>query len=229
MRFAKVLVGAGVCLGLLGSVTSAVAQPAPAAGGPTEVPSNIKIVPPIVLRPLIKVHHAVLHWQETPQWCWAASGQMVMEEAGTRTVPQCYEANQALGRTDCCSCPTPAACVQPGWPQWSTWGFNNKTANPLSWAELVAKIDAGKPFAFAWGWNGGGGHMMVVRGYAVNLLLGDSVYVDNPWGPKGRCGPGGNASGPFGGDFEYISYADFLGGPGYDHVFWGADYDVTPK
>jgi len=137
MRFAKVLVGAGVCLGLLGSVTSAVAQPAPAAGGPAEVPSNIKIVPPIVLRPLIKVHHAVLHWQETPQWCWAASGQMVMEEAGTRTVPQCYEANQALGRTDCCSCPTPAACVQPGWPQWSTWGFNNKTANPLSWAATV--------------------------------------------------------------------------------------------
>jgi len=224
MRFAKSVFGASICLALLGTMPSAGAQ---TSGGFTPVPSKTKIIP----LSFLKQTHSVLHWQETSQWCWAASGQMVMEEAGNRTVPQCYEANQKFGRTDCCSCPTPAACVQPGWPEWNTWGFNYKSANPMPWSEIVAQIDAEKPFAFAWGWNGGGGHMMVAYGYASLIFwLGtQSVYVDNPWPPQGRCGPGGNASGVFGGDWEHISYAEFIGGPGYDHVFWGADYDVTPK
>jgi len=228
MRLVNALLGAGVCVVCLGNLPSALAQSTQIAGGPsTEIlPSKIKIFP----LTFVKVAHAVLHWQETSQWCWAASGQMVMEEAGTRTVPQCYQANQRFGRTDCCSCPTPAACVQPGWPEWSTWGFNNQSANPLSWSVLVAQIDADKPFAFAWGWNGGGGHMMVARGYSGNLLLRSNwVYVENPWPPQGRCGPGGDASGTFGGDFEHISYAEFIGGAGFDHTFWGADYNITPQ
>ena len=67
---------------------------------------------------------ATLYWQETDEWCWAASGETVMNYVGPREVPQCYQANQELGRTDCCNCPTPGACVQPGWPQFDTWESN---------------------------------------------------------------------------------------------------------
>ena len=50
-----------------------------------------------------------LHPQETGMWCWAASGQMVMDYLGT-SPSQCTQANNRFGRTDCCTidlCPLP--------------------------------------------------------------------------------------------------------------------------
>lgn len=180
-----------------------------------------------------------LHWQQTGQWCWAASGQMLMDFFGPRDVPQCYQANQEFGRTDCCSCPTPGDCVQPGWPQFDTWGYNATTTNwgsPLSWSQVIAEINAGRPFMFSWAWNGGGGHAMVAYGY-FNFSLPpfpfvtfppiNWVFLANPWGPQGRCGPGGNASGPFGGDDEIVTYSEFVGGPGYDHTHGADIYNIS--
>jgi Papain-like cysteine protease AvrRpt2 len=45
-----------------------------------------------------------LRGQETPVWCWAASGEMVMDFLGT-DVSQCDEANKRFGRNDCCNSP----------------------------------------------------------------------------------------------------------------------------
>jgi hypothetical protein len=176
---------------------------------------------------------ATLFWQETDQWCWAASGQMMMNYVGPRNVPQCYEANQRFGRTDCCNCPTPNGCAQPGWPDFDAWGYNFKeTPTALSWSQLTAEVNAKRPIWFAWGWTGGGGHALVARGYEqVNILFFQEklVLVDNPWPWQGRCGAG-NASGPFGGDsLEIHSYDDFVGGPGYNHVTWSNIYQVAHK
>jgi hypothetical protein len=185
-----------------------------------------------------KILPVVLHWQETSEWCWAASGEMVMEYLGgqnPREVPQCYEANEEFGRTDCCTCPTPAACVNPGWPQFDTWNFNSTTTpsgTALSWSQVMGQINNNQPFVFAWAWNGGGGHAMVAKGYFNFDLLGLSwnwIWVDNPWPPQGRCGPGGNVSGPFGGDIEVDTYAEFVGGPGYDHTHMADIYNVSYK
>ena len=58
-------------------------------------------------------HLAVtLHPQETSMWCWAASGQMTMEFLGSN-VNQCTQANDRLGRNDCCNLPVPAGCRHP--------------------------------------------------------------------------------------------------------------------
>jgi hypothetical protein len=178
---------------------------------------------------------ASLFWQETDEWCWAASGEMMMSYAGPRNVPQCYQANQRFGRTDCCNCPTPIACAQPGWPQFDAWGYNFKETpsdTALGWTQLTGEINAERPIWFAWGWNGGGGHALVARGYEeINILFFQEklVFVDNPWPWQGRCGAG-NTSGPFGGDsLEIDSYGDFVGGPGYDHVTWSNIYQVAHK
>ena len=183
----------------------------------------------------VKVLQVALQWQETSEWCWAASGQMLMNSLGPRNVPQCYEANQEFRRTDCCACPTPPACVNPGWPQFSTWNYNSNSTNwgtALGWNSVMNEINNGRPFMFSWAWNGGGGHAMVAKGYLNINFIGIStnwVYVDNPWPPVGRCGPGGNASGQFGGDIEIDTYAEFVGGPGYNHTHGADIYNISYK
>ena len=63
-----------------------------------------------------------LHAQQTNMWCWAASGQMVMEFLGVN-VTQCDEANKRFSHTDCCNTPTPEDCVNGGWPEFDKYGF----------------------------------------------------------------------------------------------------------
>jgi hypothetical protein len=213
-------------------------------------------------------------WQETSQWCWAASGQMIMEYLGTsatppRATPQCYQANQRFGRTDCCTCPTPAyvsaanpGCVRPGWPQLDTWGYNSSETTwgtALAWDQVKAEIEAGRPFMLSWAWHGGGAHAMVGIGYREKMMLYRSAFlksagksglsealkklwpadiklltfkwvmINNPWPPQGRCGTGENASGPFGGDFDVVTYAEFVGGTAFDHDHGADIYNVKHK
>src|SRR5262245_62037888 len=61
--------------------------------------------------------------QETSMWCWAASGKMAMDYLGASTT-QCDQANQWLGRSDCCdTVPPPTECVRGGWPAYERYGF----------------------------------------------------------------------------------------------------------
>jgi hypothetical protein len=174
-----------------------------------------------------------LHPQETQNWCWAASGQMVMDYLG-HNVSQCTEANNRFGRKDCCNidlCPVPTEppqydllhncinCVCGGWPEFNKYGFSfKKTSNaPLTWKQLreqlcQKKYCRSKPFAFSWHWPGGGGHMMVVKGY-LSLLGNNYVIVLDPWSP---CQ----------GDERIITYDFYNTSPG-DHTHWDDYYDVT--
>ncbi len=156
-----------------------------------------------------------LRGQETPVWCWAASGEMCMDFLGT-DVSQCDEANKRFGRTDCCNNPRPAACVNTGWPEFDKYGFNfNRTHDTaLTWNQLKEQIECKKkPFAFSWHWPGGGGHMMVVKGY-VEADGTNWVYYDNPL-PVGV------------GSHELKTYPDWVSGSGYTH--WDDFYDITKQ
>lgn len=165
--------------------------------------------------PVTSTVSCTLRPQETSMWCWAASGQMVMESLGTN-VTQCDEANKRFGRTDCCNTPVPSPCVNGGWPEFDKYGFTFKTTSnaALTWDQVRDQIYCQrKPFAFSWHWNGGGGHMMVVHGYTI---LDGTTYVDvnDPWPPNV-----GNAS--------FKTYAAYVSGSGYTH--WNDYYDVTKK
>lgn len=158
--------------------------------------------------------------QETPVWCWAASGEMVMDFLGT-DVSQCDEANKRFGQTGCCGRERPAACVDTGWPEFDKYGFTfARTSNtPLSWGQIKDQIYCGrKPFAFSWHWldaNGqpNGGHMMVVTGY-VSIGTTNYVYYHNPL-PVGA------------GSTEIKTYTDWVSGSGYSH--WDDFYNVTKQ
>jgi hypothetical protein len=159
---------------------------------------------PITLRP-----------QQTAMWCWAASGEMIMDFLGT-DVTQCDQANKRFGRTDCCNSPVPGGCVQGGWPEFAKYDFDfkNTTDAPLTWAQVRDQIYCDKkPFAVTWHWNGGGGHMMVAIGY-VTIDGVNYVTINDPWAPNV-------------GDQRTITYDAYVNGAGYTH--WDDYYDVTKK
>lgn len=173
-----------------------------------------------------------LHPQETQNWCWAASGQMVMDYLGNN-VSQCVQANNRFGLKDCCEidlCPTPTepptygalgcvGCVCGGWPEFDKYDFtfNKTTSTALSWDQLRKQISdepncKKKPFCFTWAWPGGGGHMMVAKGY-VTLAGTNYVVVLDPWAP---CV----------GDEYIITYDYYVASLGH-HTHWDDYYDIT--
>ena len=153
-----------------------------------------------------------LRSQQTSMWCWAASGEMSMDFLGT-DVSQCDQANKRFGRTDCCNSPVPNACVNGGWPEFTKYGFtSNITSNAaLSFEEIKSQIYCRKsPIAYSWHWNGGGGHMMVINGYAV-IDGNQYVSVQDP-------GP------PNVGSARITSYNTYVSGSGYTH--WNDYYNI---
>ena len=163
----------------------------------------------------------VLHAQETDNWCWAASGEMVMSFLG-HDVAQCVEANNRFGRNDCCNSQVPADCINGGWPEPQKYHFTAAvTADaPLTWAQVKEQISCrNEPFAFSWHWPKGGGHMMVVTGYVENVAGTNWVMINNPWPPP-------SALNVLGGDQALITYDDYVSSPN-DHTHWNDYYNWT--
>ena len=169
--------------------------------------------------------------QETSRWCWAASAQMVMNYVANQNIPQCTQANNRFGRTDCCNTPTPGPtgsnCILGGWPEFEKYGFTAKIKNSaLTWNELRQEIGnggscRGRPFAFSWNWyhqraDGTwyleGGHMMVAMGY-YTVNNDKYVLVQDPWPPNG-------------GQYRVDNYEVFKR-LDHDHEHWPDYYDVT--
>jgi hypothetical protein len=168
------------------------------------IPNKIIGSQPVALRP-----------QETSMWCWAASGEMCMEFLG-KTVTQCDEANKRFGRTDCCNSPVPSACVNGGWPEFDKYGFTASITSDaaLSWDDIQKQIYClKKPIAFSWHWTGGGGHMMVIIGYAVINNV-NYLSINDPWSPNI-------------GNQRFITYDEYVSGS--DHTHWNDYYNITKK
>lgn len=163
-----------------------------------------------------------LHPQETSMWCWAASGEMVMDFLGTSPA-QCTQANNRFNRTDCpcnqCG-PNPQVsppCVNGGWPEFDKYGlsFERTSDSALSWdslkRELAQESNCGRrPVAYSWHWAGGGGHMMVASGYQT-VEGTNFVAIRDPWAP---CN----------GDVRIITYAAYVSGSNYTH--WDDFYRI---
>ena len=163
-----------------------------------------------------------LRAQEAQNWCWAASGQMVMETLHHGT-NQCSQVNARLGVSDCAcnGCnggSVSAECDATGWPQFDRYGFTARhtTNEALTWDQLRSQVSNGpscknRPFAFTWRWEGGGWYRRVSKG--VDWVDGERfVSVVDPWAP---CA----------GDELIVSYDYYVAEPG-DHSHWDDYYDV---
>ena len=167
--------------------------------------------------PVTRVLNTPLKAQETDQWCWAASGQMIMA-FHNRDVSQCLQANNRFERTDCCVAQKPEACIQGGWPEFDKYNFDfdRLSRNNLNWDQLREQIGCKSfPVAFSWLWiPDGGGHMMVVKGYTTTPEGLKRIYVNNPWPPR----PDGN------GEEQIMTYDEYIAGS--DHKHWDDFYNI---
>lgn len=166
-----------------------------------------------------------LHAQETSMWCWAASGQMVMDYLGT-SVAQCRQAKDLFGVTNCpcaqCGL-TPQLnppCVYGGWPEFNRYGFDATRTNnaALSWATLQRELSnrpncGNRPIAFSWAWSGEGGHIMVAVGYS-SVGGTNFVSIQDP-------------ATPCEGDARILTYAAYVGALGYTH--WDDFYQIRRR
>lgn len=176
--------------------------------------------------------------QEGRHWCWAASGQMVMEWLGEKPqhACQCRQAEQVLGVTGCCASSTsctraadaPAACDEPRWPGFvdrpERYRFHYETTcddlpgrqddvacdlRPLGWRELTAEICAGRPVLAALRAAGSTqGHVVVVKGFSTRPHR-RVLVVD----PIQLCPPGRDCEGELDEAF-WLSYDEFAAGWG---------------
>jgi hypothetical protein len=153
--------------------------------------------------------------QEAAQWCWAASGQSVMQFLASGLGPEVCQCRQAEDRSpglQCCasreSCvpeyPMKPECRELGWPDLRRYGFEFETTcdplpqdrwghcegRPLDWAALVGELRLGRPVLRAYGRAGDqsfAGHMVVVLGYRTSVERGRERRWLLVFDPKRVC------------------------------------------
>lgn len=121
--------------------------------------------------------------QQQTQWCWAAVATSVagFYDAST-TWTQCSVVNAELGQTTCCTSGSSAACNKPWYLDLAltrVGHFDTWSAGAMSFADVRAEIDAGRPLGVRIGWSGNGGHFLVIEGYRNDA--NQQVAVDDPW------------------------------------------------
>ncbi|WP_018261982.1 papain-like cysteine protease family protein [Methylobacterium sp. WSM2598] len=127
--------------------------------------------------------------QEQDNWCWAAVGVSIEHfYAGARRRTQCALACTALGRQDCCADggSDTTKCDKPWYLDRVlkiVGHLEDTTAQPLTFAQVQARIDAGSVVGCRIGWYGGGGHFVAVIGYLTQdgrtyLDIADPIWME---------------------------------------------------
>jgi len=133
---------------------------------------------------LFRSKHLAFNMQAQTQsnWCWAATATSVSHFYWFfSSWTQCRVANGELSHNDCCNSPVPSACNVPWFLDKALTRTKNfvSITGQVSFQQVRDEIDAGRPVGARIGWNGGGGHFMVIYGYS--LVLGVEYFdIDDP-------------------------------------------------
>jgi hypothetical protein len=124
-----------------------------------------------------------MQMQTESNWCWAATATSVSHFYWWwSTWTQCRVANGELAHSDCCNSPVPSACNVPWYLDKALTRTNNFVSimgGQASFQQVKSEIDAGRPVGARIGWNGGGGHFMVIYGYS-RILNFEYFDIDDP-------------------------------------------------
>jgi len=132
----------------------------------------------------MKMLKFVMQTQEQQQWCWAAVAVSIGNFYGGHQWNQCSLVNSVLGCNNCCTDPCPGCCNIP-------WRLERAliTVGHLSAVESGAKsylitraeIDSERPLCARIGWDGGGGHFVIIMGYLEGNDGDEFLHI---WDPK---------------------------------------------
>jgi hypothetical protein len=122
-------------------------------------------------------------------WCWSAVSTSVSHFYNPASPwTQCSLANSELGETACCADGSAAACNR----DWYLDRSLSRVGNLQSWSgaavplsEVEHEVNAGRPLGVRIGWQGGGGHFVVLAGYDDPGTGPGFLRVEDPWyGPS---------------------------------------------
>jgi Papain-like cysteine protease AvrRpt2 len=122
--------------------------------------------------------------QTQSNWCWAATSTSVSHFYWWASPwTQCKVAGAELNLTTCCQSPVPSACNVPWYLDKAlarTQNFVSIVSGTVSFDQVKAEIDAGRPVGARIGWSGGGGHFVAIYGYTQILGVLDFFDIDDP-------------------------------------------------
>lgn len=107
--------------------------------------------------------------QKLSNWCWAAvsvSVRRYYDPASTLT--QCQNANDTLGRTNCCEPSQNSSCNQQNYlyaALQKAGCYRGKLSHDANWQMIIDEIENGNPICARSRWNDGGGHFVSIVGY----------------------------------------------------------------
>ena len=120
--------------------------------------------------------------QTQTQWCWAATSTSVSHFYATLSPwNQCKVAAEAM-QDVCCNSPLPAPCNQPWYLNKAleiTENFVSYQSGTISWTQVKTELEKGMVVGARIGWNGGGGHFMVIHGVSKQLGA-EYLHIDDP-------------------------------------------------
>jgi len=148
---------------------------------------------PIELPPLTKSAWRLLdfhiQYQRKTNWCWAAVAASVAHfYQSSSNITQCNIANGQLGRNDCCDCNDREKCNVYGYLMSSLFRvghFDKWTARrPATATQTREEIDGARPLCARIVWDGGGAHLVTIKGYAGKPTSGEDdcgLAIADPW------------------------------------------------
>jgi Papain-like cysteine protease AvrRpt2 len=123
-----------------------------------------------------------IEFQTQSNWCWAATSKSVSRYYSFLSPwAQCSIASAELSQT-CCTTPVPSPCNVPWFLDRALQRTNNFVSinsGLLSWSQVKAQLQAGLVVGTRIGWNGGGGHFMVIHGVS-RILTTEYLHIDDP-------------------------------------------------
>lgn len=120
-------------------------------------------------------------YQEETQWCWAACSEAILEYYGTsKTQTEIAEyGTEGVNTWNWLYGSTPGDPPRNGVDLILDY-YGSISSDPLdrylSQVEVQSEIDYGRPSVIRWGWDSGGGHIVVVYG-----IEDATVYLMDPW------------------------------------------------
>ena len=120
--------------------------------------------------------------QTQSNWCWAATSKSVSHFYSFLSPwTQCKVASKELNNT-CCNTPVPSACNVPWYLDKAltrTQNFVSIQGGTVSWNTIKSELENGLVVGARIGWNGGGGHFMVIHG-VTRIGATQYLHIDDP-------------------------------------------------
>jgi hypothetical protein len=128
--------------------------------------------------------------QLQPNWCWSAVSTSVSHFYNPASAcTQCALANAELGQTTCCADGTTAQCNRDWYLDRAltrTGNLQSWVGNPVVLGDIEHELNAGRPLGVRIGWQGGGGHFVVLAGYSDPGTGPGFLNIEDPFYGKSR-------------------------------------------